>query len=349
MKSELYTGYALPQSPACMMGVMGAVQSFHSGRVWMIALLVLVIQAAPADAYSPKPGATPEKLTVYSSNGRFAATIIPAWPGSLRSFARARIYAVNERGGRKRFARFPLLNEFAPRAALISDDGRWLVTIDEWRNTGYGDHVVVIYHSTGSVVRSFALEDLLTELDLASLSSTRQWSPAQRIESGQLVLYVSECYEISRCSKPIASLEIRLKDGQLLEPKRRLLWLPRVEIGPSSSEPGSFLEGVGEGSGSDAVRVVGFETLVSSALNLTPPKYPDLAQKARITGRVDLELLVAETGKVLSATVLKGLPMGLSDAARSAASDWRFLPSPSVVKTFATIRFDLVPGDQAAD
>jgi TonB family protein len=58
-----------------------------------------------------------------------------------------------------------------------------------------------------------------------------------------------------------------------------------------------------------------------------PPAYTDEARKARVTGVVILETLIDEQGNVTENRVLKGLPMGLSEAAVEAVRSWKFNPA----------------------
>lgn len=76
------------------------------------------------------------------------------------------------------------------------------------------------------------------------------------------------------------------------------------------------------------------------------PRYTEAARRARIQGVVILQLVIEENGTVRSAQVLKGLPMGLSEAAVEAVRQWRFRPAmrdgePVVVTWNLTVRFEL--------
>ena len=72
----------------------------------------------------------------------------------------------------------PLVNEVAPVAALVSDDGAHVVTFDNWGSTGYGDDVVVIYAADGRVVRAMGLRQIVPEIFVEALPrtvSSLQW------------------------------------------------------------------------------------------------------------------------------------------------------------------------------
>ena len=57
----------------------------------------------------------------------------------------------------------PLVNTVAPVTVLVADDGRHVVTFDNWGSVGHGQHVVVIYGPDGGLVRSLKLTDLVPE------------------------------------------------------------------------------------------------------------------------------------------------------------------------------------------
>lgn len=80
-----------------------------------------------------------------------------------------------------------------------------------------------------------------------------------------------------------------------------------------------------------------------------PPVYTEVARKARLTGVVILETVIDEQGNVTQPRVLKGLPMGLSEAAVEAVQTWKFKPAtldgrPVPVYYTLTVNFQLSGG-----
>ena len=77
-----------------------------------------------------------------------------------------------------------------------------------------------------------------------------------------------------------------------------------------------------------------------------PPEYTEMAERARVQGVVILQAIIDCNGRVLETTVLKGLPMGLSEQAQIAVANWRFRPAmlqgePVSVYFNLTINFQL--------
>ncbi len=79
------------------------------------------------------------------------------------------------------------------------------------------------------------------------------------------------------------------------------------------------------------------------------PVYPDLARRAGIDGTVELEVAIDATGKVTNVEVVRGLPLGLSQAAADAVHQWVYRPARTAagpVATRRTIRVRFVLGPE---
>jgi protein TonB len=86
--------------------------------------------------------------------------------------------------------------------------------------------------------------------------------------------------------------------------------------------------------------------LNGTALTLPPPNYPEAAKRSRTSGVVTVDVILDETGKVVSATASSG-PMMLRDAAVQAALKARFSPTklsgqPVKVSGVINYKFSLV-------
>jgi protein TonB len=84
--------------------------------------------------------------------------------------------------------------------------------------------------------------------------------------------------------------------------------------------------------------------LNGSAVSLPKPTYPEIAKQARIQGSVNVQVLVDETGRVISAKAISGSPM-LMHAAQQAALGARFSPTmlgEQAVKVSGVIIYNFV-------
>lgn len=76
------------------------------------------------------------------------------------------------------------------------------------------------------------------------------------------------------------------------------------------------------------------------------PAYPEAARRAGIEGTVELEVAIDASGKVTDVEVVRGLPLGLSDAAADAVRRWTYRPArgpggPVASRKTVRIRFAL--------
>jgi hypothetical protein len=87
------------------------------------------------------------------------------------------LFGFDDKGRERRIWRTRLLT--VPARALVSGDGRTVVTIDQWCRMGY-EHSLVVYGEGGRVLADYRLEDLLSadEIDtrVTSSISSRWWT-----------------------------------------------------------------------------------------------------------------------------------------------------------------------------
>jgi protein TonB len=84
--------------------------------------------------------------------------------------------------------------------------------------------------------------------------------------------------------------------------------------------------------------------ITGEALSLPKPAYPPLAKQLRVQGTVSVQVLIDESGKVISAKALSGNP-SLLHAAQKAAMEARFKPtrlSDQPVKVSGVITYNFV-------
>ena len=65
-----------------------------------------------------------------------------------------------------------LVNEVSPVSALISEDGHYVATFDNWHSMGWGDDVIAVYGKNGSALYTYSLTDLIPDYYLKSLPRT---------------------------------------------------------------------------------------------------------------------------------------------------------------------------------
>lgn len=84
------------------------------------------------------------------------------------------------------------------------------------------------------------------------------------------------------------------------------------------------------------------------AIKKVKPMYPPQARTMRISGKVEVRVIISETGRVIDATAISGHST-LRKAAEAAALQWVYKPATRnglPVKTEAVVPFTFAPGDQ---
>jgi periplasmic protein TonB len=93
-----------------------------------------------------------------------------------------------------------------------------------------------------------------------------------------------------------------------------------------------------------APKVVSKGVITSEAISLPKPAYPPIAQQTRTQGPVSIQVLIDESGKVISAKVISGNPL-LTAAAVRAAYQARFSPTmlgDQAVKVSGVITYNFI-------
>jgi hypothetical protein len=141
----------------------------------------------------------PLPRSVFSASGARFVRIVPGTVGAGGSPARpatALLYGLQPDRSYGLAAEISLVHPSSPVTVLVSDSGAFL-TLDNWHGFGTGK-VAAIYGPTGSLVRSYELEELYPPDRLARIPrsvSSRHWrcEPVHFVEpQAQASVYVPE-------------------------------------------------------------------------------------------------------------------------------------------------------------
>jgi hypothetical protein len=185
------------------------------------AILFLFGVAASPCAYADSWAAPATKT--YSSDGNlFRLTVTPASLGTKGAKCRCKLEKQINKGQYDLVWEADLSNRVAPVSALVSKDGRHVVTFDNWHSRGYGDNVVVIYGPKGKQIKKLGISDFVDaalERRLPHSVSSLWWGHGHQLDekAGVVVLKVGN-EGAGADGKPVEECEVRvrLKDGQLL-------------------------------------------------------------------------------------------------------------------------------------
>jgi TonB family protein len=249
---------------------------------------------------------------------------------------RGALYRLWPGGRQERLAEFAFGSHESQRHVLVADDGH---VVTYFPVTGNGNaELMTIRAPDGSVVRTLLVRDVLTNNDWEWLSRGAQddvrWSIHDDPRGSKLRATI--LVTAGRWDDPEARHETRdidLATGAVPPPDRNLC--PAALIVAAEPDDGSSRNRttilIGETAAFDAADVVPIssQALLDRATGRVTPEYPAVAYKARIAGRVRVDVVVGRDGRVEAARI-QPLPFGIDQAVAKAIVNWTFAPSPGV-------------------
>lgn len=174
---------------------------------------IAMLFAVGATVASADSWLLPVKRTYCSTNERFCVEVVPrdlrsalAYfqdkvadkepaglpPNAKEPYCRASVFEKKDLDDRKNLWAGRLRNDVAPVQAMISNDGKHVVTFDNWHSAGYGTDVVVFYGPKGEQLRQYSLEELLGDdaNKVPRSVSSRWWRDSARLDEDSATLTV---------------------------------------------------------------------------------------------------------------------------------------------------------------
>lgn len=229
----------------------------------------------------------------------------------------------------KRLWNVRLVNEVAPVSALISNNGDYVITFDNWHGVGYGDDVVSIYDGqTGTLIKKLGLSDFLTESDIYSLpasTSSIHWYGTHEIDYDKYELVL----KVVKPAKDEQFFEVRinLKDGAVLnEVKDRipsLHFLLSTKVAEEKEPVFQVKEAPTLCASLDGAVQISTPELNKRIVSSEMPNYPLAAKAVRATGESVFELVISPDGELECVTPISGHPL-LRAALTNAMKKWKF-------------------------
>lgn len=230
----------------------------------------------------------------------------------------------------KKVWKIKLDNEVSPVSALVSNNGDYVITFDNWHGVGYGDNVVAIYSGlTGELIKKLGLSDFLTESDIYNLpasTSSINWHGTHQIDydKKQLVLKV---VKLSKNNDEYFDVYIDLTNGAILN--RVIDRLPSLQFFMSlkGKEETESKYPVKENMNScvidENVEQFSISELKNRIVQMEMPKYPPAARAVRATGESVFEVLISENGNVECVNPVSGHPL-LRATLINSIKNWQF-------------------------
>lgn len=229
----------------------------------------------------------------------------------------------------KKLWKVQLDNEVSPVSALVSNDGNYVITFDNWHGVGYGDNVVVIYNGlTGKLVKKLGLSDFLTESDIYNLPasvSSIWWHGTHQIdyEKKQLILKVVKPGK----KEEFFDVHIDLTEGKVLDevadriPSLKFLLSTKEKEENNPSYPVKEVKNVCE-SQENAAEFSPVE-LNKKIMHREMPEYPAAAKAVRAIGESVFEIMISQNGEVECINPISGHPL-LRAALTNSIKKWQF-------------------------
>lgn len=165
----------------------------------------------------------PSKREYDSSNKKFTFVTKPAFSVLLKlKKCRGILYEnVTNEKVKKNWSK-NLVNDLSPLGALIHDEGKFVVTFNDYAFLGYGENVVVIYDDTGKLIKRFSLTDIINQEDIWDLThsvSSIWWMGRHTIIESQNILVLEIPFHFNFNSEPkkFEYVLIELNTGKLIE------------------------------------------------------------------------------------------------------------------------------------
>ena len=124
-------------------------------RTRLLGLLIALL--SPLNVLADRPQMV---RSARSENGRFELRVRPGRPNGRDAQCRARLVDRRASSGEALRWETSFVNEAGPVHAFVRDDGRFVVTLDEFRRGGAA-HAIVVYGEDGRRIGEFGLRDVL--------------------------------------------------------------------------------------------------------------------------------------------------------------------------------------------
>lgn len=219
--------------------------------------------------------------------------------------------------------------------ALLANDGH-VVTYAPLRCDAKAD-LLTIHAPDGSVVRTLLVRDVITKNDQQWLCRGRETDVRFSIQDdfgspklrATILVTDGKWEDVAARHK---TLEIDLATGAVPPPDRDLCpaaLLVVAEADEGATSRTNFIS-IGNKQAFDdpGVIPIASQAFLERALVRITPEYPQVAAKARIAGRVQVDVVVDRDGRVEAARI-KPLPFGIDQAVKTAIVNWQFAPYPS--------------------
>ncbi len=139
--------------------------------LYLVPFATLLPVALWADSWMP-----PAPKAYLSGNSEVVVRVDPGsknTDGSTAKTAHCRFFRYSEEKKTFEFSReHDLVNDTLPCDVIVPNDGSFLVTFDDYFGIGTSENTVVIYDTSGRMLKKWALHDILSDAEIQELPSS---------------------------------------------------------------------------------------------------------------------------------------------------------------------------------
>ncbi len=270
---------------------------------------------------------TMEVTKTYSPNRKYCLEIIPKGCEGNDSTCLGRFYALDNQYNYQLVWSRNILNTVSPSRAIVSNDGDYVVTMNEWTMGDNSDKILVVYGPGGKLIRNFTLNEIAgkDEIDSMKLSDNRRWWREKIYSLKDSNIFTIQTVVKTSDSTTVRNVTIALRNGDIqikTEEMNLAELVPDLDMFVPVDVP-------------------------ARPVKQPCPHYPDSARKLEQEGIVYVKMLVDLDGTVMKSMIIKscGYPL-LDEEAAETVSKWTFTPAqfqgkPVRVWVAAPMKFEL--------
>ncbi|NPV00359.1 MAG: hypothetical protein HPY53_03150 [Brevinematales bacterium] len=109
----------------------------------------------------------PKAEKFYSANSNYCLLVQPS-DGDTP--CKGTLYQTGYKAGLLTVWSAKLVNPVSPVKALVTDNGKYVVTFDDWENPGTTDNMIVIYGTDGKLIKKYKINDFINNKLLENLT-----------------------------------------------------------------------------------------------------------------------------------------------------------------------------------
>ncbi|OHD55762.1 MAG: hypothetical protein A2Y33_14080 [Spirochaetes bacterium GWF1_51_8] len=132
----------------------------------LLGVLMFLTAAALFADKSP----VPKLKKYYSANSNYCFLVLPGGDGVP---CKGTLYQTGYKAGLLTLWSANLVNPVSPLKVIVPDNGKYVVTFDDWDSPGITENMIVIYGASGKMVKRFSIGDFVNNKLLQDIPESK--------------------------------------------------------------------------------------------------------------------------------------------------------------------------------